>query len=827
MLRLAQIIEITQARVLQISPFDFHIHHLLIDSRKIAYPQHSLFFAIRGERHDGHDFLEELYLKGLRSFVIEYPPAALERFPEANIIQVENSIEALQKIASVHRLRFGYPVIAITGSNGKTIVKEWLTQMLTKSFNIVRSPKSYNSQVGVPLSVWQMQANHELAIFEAGISQMGEMARLEEIIKPSIGLITNIGPAHDEGFAHRADKIREKLRLFAHCERIFYCQDHTEIHQMMHKMYGNDPKLFGWSRENPKAALYLKDIHTESSGTSLEIVFRDTMYRLHSSFADEASLENLMHCIGLSLFLGLEFPQIQEGLHRIEPVEMRLSLKQGIQQTYLVDDSYNNDLAGLEIALDFLNAQKQKPKKIAILSDLLESGMEEKVLYAQIARLLEEKGIHELMGIGDIITRNRHFFKLKKNFFTSTEDFLDSSLLYQLSEAILLIKGARVFGFERIVAKLQQRSHGTVLEIDLDALVHNLNFYKSCLQPNTKMMIMVKAFAYGSGSAEVASLLQFHRVDYLAVAYTDEGAFLRENGIQLPIMVMNPNVASFDQILRYGLEPELYSFKILEEFVHFIKSQKNNHPTINIHLKIDSGMHRLGFEENEIPALCVFLKDKLPSQVRVVSVFSHLSGADEDTHNDFSQEQIRIFKRCTLKIEETLGYSFLKHILNSPGILRFPEAHLDMVRLGIGLYGIEANQRYQHKLEPIGTLKTSISQIKYIPQGQTIGYGRKGIAVQDTKIATIAIGYADGFSRKLSNGVGTVLVRGQVAPVIGNVCMDMTMIDVTGIEVEEGDEVIIFDRRHPIQEMAAKLGTISYEILTNVSERVKRIFYAK
>ena len=767
-----EISQIIEAKPLQITQAQTRIHHLLIDSRKIAYPAYSLFFAIQGARHDGHTFLKDLYQKGVRNFVLEKAPKNQAGFPEANMLQVNDTVAALQRLAATHRTRFAYPIIAVTGSNAKTIVKEWLAQILACEFNIIKSPKSFNSQVGVPLSVWQMQENHNLAIFEAGISQPGEMALLEQIIQPTLGLFTNIGSAHDEGFADRKQKIYEKLKLFKHCHTIFYCADHQDIHQAIQKTYAMRSQLVSWSSQNVNAQFFLKEIIHKSTASILQVVFQDQTHTFDVPFQDEASLENMMHCLCIALYLGLPADLLNQELQALEAPEMRLSLKEGMNQSYLIDDSYNNDLAGLEIALDFLNTQKSKPHKVVILSDLLESGVSEQQLYQQIARLLQEKGIQELIGIGTRITHHQAYFALTKRFYADTEGFLADEYMHQLSDAVILVKGARVFGFERIVEKLQHKTHGTVLEINLDALVHNLNYYRSCLHPKTKLMIMVKAFAYGSGSAEVASLLQFHRVDYLAVAYADEGVFLRQKGIHLPIMVMNPELASLDKIIQFRLEPELYSFRILRQFLEHLDMHFPHIQDYPIHLKIDTGMHRLGFEVSETDELCTLIRERFPGKLNVKSVFSHLAGADETIHEDFSQEQIKTFKQCTAKIQQALEYTVIRHILNSPGILRFPEAHLDMVRLGIGLYGIEANTLYQHKLAAIGTFKTYISQIKHVPQGKTIGYGRKGIATQNTKIATIAIGYADGFSRKLSNGTGSVVVNGHEVPVIGNVCMD-------------------------------------------------------
>ncbi len=835
MLSIRDIIQITEAQVEQLASPDDQIYHLQLDSRKLAFPQQALFFAIQGQRHDGHQFLDELYQRGLRNFIVESRAFSLDNYPQANFLWVKSSVEALQKIAGFHRRQFTFPVVGITGSNGKTIVKEWLSQLLAPSFRMVRSPRSYNSQVGVPLSLWRMEPQHELGIFEAGISQPDEMEKLANIIQPTLGIFTNIGSAHDEGFTHRAQKIQEKLLLFRESQHLIYCRDHEEIHQEVLAFQQKHPALqtLTWSYHQP-ATLEVKEVYENQEGTSLIWHYQGKQYSSQIPFRDEASLENLLHCLVAGLHIGLLPHEINQQMLRLHPVSMRLELKPGINDCLLIDDSYNNDLGGLEIALDFLKSQKQKERKIVVLSDILESGLSEEVLYQKVARLLKEKKVDGLIGIGKNISSHAHLFDLQSLFFEDAPTLLKERALFQpdsfwFSQALLLVKGARIFAFEQIIRHLEQKTHGTILEINLNALVHNLNFFRSQLKPKTKLMAMVKAFAYGSGSAEVASLLQFHRVDYLAVAYADEGVYLRENGIHIPIMVLNPSQETFVQLFQYDLEPELYSFRILKEYISFYQTYTQKKPKKHwaIHLKIDTGMHRLGFAPNEIRKLADYLQEHLPPKVLVASVFSHLAGADEAAHEDYSRQQIEEFQQIAQTLEKALGYSVIKHILNSPGILRFPEAHLDMVRLGIGLYGIEANGWAQDHLELVGTLKTSISQIKHVESGATIGYSRMGKAHKPMRIATIAIGYADGFPRKLSNGQGEVWVNGKKVPVVGNVCMDMAMIDISHVEAEEGDEVIIFGQEYSIFELARRLETIPYEVLTNVGERVKRVFYTE
>ncbi|HAS40345.1 MAG TPA: bifunctional UDP-N-acetylmuramoyl-tripeptide:D-alanyl-D-alanine ligase/alanine racemase [Microscillaceae bacterium] len=821
-----KIVEITQATPLKIHQPNQEIYHLLLDSRKLYHPTKALFFAINGEHHDGHDFVQELYQKGVRSFVIEQANFPIEQLPQANFLLVNNAIQALQKIAENHRQQFNFPVIGITGSNGKTVVKEWLAKLLTKHYRIVKSPKSYNSQIGVPLSVWQMHSRHNLAIFEAGVSAQGDMPPLQQVIRPSLGIFTNLGTAHDEGFDNHTQKLREKWQLFQGCEQIVACYEHlTNYPDLL-----QDKRLITWGQSTQaNVRILAKQTLANQQVTKVTYTFQQQNNTLNIPFVDEASLENILHCLVVMLSLQIPFEDIQERVSRLRPISMRMELKRGVRNTYLIDDSYSNDLASLKIALDFMSTQDAQLQKVVILSDMLQSGMSPALLYQSIADLLSSKQIDQLIAVGSEFAKHQSYLQgLNTTFVETTEQLLSHPGLASLSQAVVLIKGARRFRFEQLVLQLQQKVHGTVLEIDLDALVHNLNYYRERLAPQTKIMVMVKAFAYGSGSAEVAHLLQFHRVDYLAVAYADEGVFLRENGITLPIMVMNPGEDTFDKLLQYDLEPELYSFRILKAFIQFLTDRRQSS---RIHLKIDTGMHRLGFTPGEIPELLAVLSqqnDDTPSPLQlmeIASVFSHLAGADDAAHAAYSQQQITHFTQVATQIEDAIGYQVIKHILNSPGIVRFPEAHFNMVRLGIGLYGVEANQLEQDQLRVISRLKTTISQIKHLKTGETVGYGRKGVAKRPTKTATIAIGYADGFSRAFSNGVGKVLVNGVKVPVIGNVCMDMSMIDVTDVEVTEGDEVIIFNETLSIIELAQSTQTIPYEILTNISERVKRVFY--
>lgn len=799
----------------------------LTDSRQLLFPGRSVFFAIRGERHDGHRFIGELYRKGVRQFVVESAALTPERrqelatYPDAHFEETESSLKLLQQRAAAKRSQFAIPVVGITGSNGKTIVKEWLAQVLEPDFRIQKSPKSYNSQIGVPLSVWPLNEAHTLGIFEAGISRPFEMQALQPIIDPTIGIFTNIGPAHDEGFRSHKQKVAEKLRLFTGAKALIYRKDYPEIDEeinLLLKAVNPGIRLVDWSTEG-KGSVPVQ-VEKKSSSSVLRLTWEGRTYTVPVPFSDEASLENATHALLAALLLGVtDEAVLQRRFGRLRPVSMRLELKEGIHRNLLIDDTYNNDLAGLAIALNFLTQQDATRQKVLVLSDLLETGLPPDELYPIISQLVAEKGVAQLVGVGPQLAAHRDLFPATAQFFASTEELLQSGKLDSLYDSVVLVKGARPFAFERLVNRLLQKMHQTVLEINLDALTHNLNFYRNKVGPQTRIMVMVKAFAYGSGSAEVASLLQYHRVDYLAVAYADEGVFLRQNGITLPIMVMNPSPETFASLLEYDLEPEIYSFRILDEWIDASRGR----PAPPIHLKLDTGMHRLGFLPEELPQLCEKLKQSPP--LRVASVFSHLVGADEAAHNPFSQQQYEWFREGATRLTDVLGYPPLRHLLNSAGIIRFPEYKLDMVRLGIGLYGVEASRMEVGQLLPVGTLKTVISQVKTLRAGETVGYSRRGQLARDGRIATIAIGYADGFDRRLGNGNGQVLVNGVLCPTIGNVCMDMTMIDVTEAPAQEGDEVIIFGRDLPITDLATRMHTIPYEILTGVNERVKRVFF--
>ncbi len=842
----------------------------LTDSRQsLIDPAHTVFFAIRGNRHDGHAFIETLYERGVRHFVIEKPAltparhANLITLAGAMFIEVESSLHTLQTWAAEHRQQFQIPVIGITGSNGKTIVKEWLAQLLADEYAVCKSPKSYNSQLGVPLSVHELAARHTLAIFEAGISQPQEMQRLEAVIRPTIGIFTNIGPAHDEGFKTRKQKVAEKLRLFTHAETLIYCADYEDIdHEARLLLRAVNPRiqLVTWS-VNERAMFRVSAQNGQLFLLPGEhyALDDDGVWGFSIPFSDPASVENLTHCLVALRVLNATQPivisrdAIQERLARLRPVSMRLERKEGINGCILIDDSYSNDLAGLQLALTFQEQQGMGKPNVVILSDLLQTGQRDEELYAQIGRLISTQNVAHFIGIGPVISRFTDFFPANSQFFDSTEAFMTGFGFDTVRDSVVLVKGARAFAFEQIVNRLQRQQHGTVLEINLDALTHNLNYYRAKAGSKTKIMVMVKAFAYGSGSAEVAQWLQFHRVDYLAVAYADEGVTLRQNGVSLPIMVMNPALETFGTLLEHNLEPELYSIRILHEWAKFIEKEEGggeeggrgregviaqssslsslSSPSSSssslsslFHLKIDTGMHRLGFLPDEIPAVVSFLKQH--PALRVATVFSHLVGSDEAGLTDFSRQQHERFTDSLTVLEAGLGYRPTAHLLNSAGIVRFPEFRLDMVRLGIGLYGVESSRLEPAAVRPVGTLKTTISQIKTVAAGDTVGYGRRGVLTRNSRIATLAIGYADGFDRRFGNGTGHVWIAGVRCPTVGNVCMDMTMVDVTDAPTaREGNVVEIFGSNLTISELAAAIGTIPYEILTGVSERVKRIFF--
>lgn len=793
----------------RISNPDSVITWLLTDSRKLIYANTSIFFCLEGKQ-DAHVYISELYRVGVRNFVITNSNFNMDEFPDANFFIQSNALAALQTLVAYHRAHFNYPVIGITGSNGKTIVKDWLYQMLSPEKSIVRSPKSYNSQIGVPLSVWQMNHSYQLGIFEAGISKANEMEKLEKIISPEIGIFTNLKSAHDEGFNNREEKLNEKLKLFKNSKKIVYGVSYIKE--------GTIPKnrSFTWSI-NGTADLQIKSIQKNEHSSVLKALYASYEFNLIVPFNDDASIENCIICASTMLCMGYDVELVCERILQLQSIPMRLQMKQGIQQSTIINDSYSADMNSLYIAVDFLNQQKHE-RKTVIISDIIHNSSEN--VYDMMADYFKSHNIDRVIGIGKEISEKSGLFEMEKYFFNTTNDFLNEFSSFDFSREGILIKGARKFEFEKIAKRLEEKVHDTVLEINLNAIVHNLNFYRSKLLPGTKIMAMVKAFAYGSGSFEVANLLQYNKVDYLAVAYADEGIALRNAGIKLPIMVMSPESNAFEKMVEHNLEPEIYSTGIFNSFVNYLKLEGiKNYP---IHLKLDTGMHRLGFEKKDISEIENYLKD---DTIHIKSVFSHLAASESEEHDEFTKNQLNIFDSIYAMLRNYIHYDPLRHIANTAAILRFPESHYEMVRLGIGLYGVENIGNFEQELQRVAELKTTVTQVRKVAKGESIGYGRRGLLSYDSDIATIKIGYADGFSRAFGNGNAEVLINNQRAKVIGSVCMDMCMVDVTGLNVMEGDEVIIFGEDPTIKELANKINTIPYEILTSISQRVQRIYY--
>lgn len=823
---ISEIVKITKGQLHSTRQDDVQIRELLTDSRQQKESANCLFIALKTEKNNGHKYIAPLYNLGFRHFLVEEIPQGMENAEEIDFILVADSLKALQKIAAQHRELFNIPVLAITGSNGKTIVKEWISMLLEKEEKIVKSPKSYNSQVGVPLSVWKMRDGDTLAIFEAGISQPDEMDNLEKIIRPTMGIFTNIGSAHDEYFLNQTQKIAEKLKLFTEVKLLIYCADHYEIRdKILHIDTLKKIPSYTWSIEpNVEADIKVKELVLNPNSTSIEIELRGAdRARLEIPFTDKASIENAMHCITFLIANEYSLDWIAQRLSVLQAVEMRMEMKEGLNHCYIINDFYNSDYNSLQIALDFLAHQHQNSKRRLILSDMLQSGRSEDELYMDIANLLEKKKIDSIIGIGSAMIRQADKFRIEKSFFPSTEAFLDQIDSDVFQRETILLKGARIFEFEKISVFLQKRTHETILEINMNALAHNLNYFKSRLKPSTRVMVMGKAFSYGNGSYEIANFLQFNQCDYITVAYADEGILLRKNGITLPIMVMNPDEQGLEKMLRYKLEPEIYSFTVFEYLKKSIIAKKTSEDLIYIHIKIDTGMHRLGFAEDEIHSLIELIK-KSPF-CRIRSVFTHLATADDPSMDAYTLKQLAVFEQISNEIQNAFPYPILRHALNTAGIIRFPQYQFDMVRLGIGLYGIGLDADVQAHLENVSTLKTIISQIRFLSGGEAVGYGRSYVCSRNMKIGVIPIGYADGLSRALSNGVGEVWVKGQRVPIVGNICMDMCMIDLTGVDAKEKDEVIVFGKEIPITEIAQKLHTIPYEILTSISARVKRIYF--
>lgn len=796
---------------------DVPVTHVIIDSRKPIPAGGVLFVALRGERHDGHRYARDMAARGVRHFLVDHVPQGLP--PDAVCLVVNDTLDALQRLAAWHRAHFRFPVVGITGSNGKTVVKEWLFHLLRGEEHIVRSPGSWNSQVGVPLSVWEMREGHTLGLFEAGISKPGEMDRLRAVIRPTIGIITNIGPAHGENFPRDEQKAEEKLKLFSDAEVLVHCADHAVVQGALHRS-GLDQrsKLRGWSREG-MGWLHVVHERRTGHGTHVTVINDEVSFAFDVPFTDPASVENALHCVTLLLHLGHAPAWIAERTPHLPPVEMRMEIVDGSHGTTLINDTYSNDIASLAVALEQLDAIAAGRPKAVVLSDIMESGDAPDVLYGRVGALLERHGVGRLYAIGPRLAAHRTLFKGAVDVFPSPEALLGATDPGTLAGHAVLVKGARSFSLERVVHRWQRQVHGTVMEVDIEAIRHNLNHHRSLLAPGIRTMAMVKAFGYGMGAVELARLFAHEQVHYLGVAYADEGIELRQHGISLPILVMNPEPVPFETLHRFGLEAEVYDERSLREAIDHAGSHPGAPP---VHVKLDTGMHRLGFMWNDLSRLCGMLRQA--PHLRVASIFSHLAASEAPEHDGYTREQLTVFGHMAGAIDEVLGYRPLRHIANSAAVSRFPETHLDMVRLGIGLHGVGWDDAATARLMPTVSLRSPIAQLRTVPVGDTVGYGRAYRAPSERVIATLPIGYADGLSRRLGHGVGRLWLHGRPAPIVGNVCMDMVMADVTGIPCAVGDPAYLFNAEHPITELAHALGSIPYEVLTSIPPRVKRVY---
>lgn len=800
-------------------PADLPVYDILTDTRQLSFTEGILFFALKGKNHDGHDFIASLYKRGVRVFVVEKLPDEVKKFNQAAFIITENTVRALQLLASFKRKSFMSPVIAITGSAGKTIVKEWLADILGMTVPVIRSPKSFNSQIGVPLSILRLDEKYKLGIFEAGISMPGEMEYLQKIINPDIGVITNIGDAHSENFRDNSEKAAEKLKLFINSSIIIFCRDHELIRQ---SILSNDQlrtrRLVEWSVKDKDASIFVVISPLPGDSTALEVSFNGQVNKFVIPFNDRASVENAITVASVCLALNINADVIASGLRGLVSVAMRMEMKSGINNCRLIEDYYNSDPGSLGMALEYLKSQQGRDTTL-ILSDFIQSGRNENDLYSEVAGTIKKTGIKKFIGIGAALIRNSHLFEEGSRFFNTTEEFISNYNTLNFRNEIILIKGARIYEFERIGNLLEQQVHQTVLEVNLDAISHNLNEFRRYLNPGTGIMAMVKAFAYGAGPAEISALLEYHRVNYLAVAYPDEGVELRNAGVTLPVMVMNPDPTASEILIKYSLEPEIYSLSSLDHFL----TVASKHGLVNypVHIKIDSGMHRLGFMPDDIALLTKLIANQ--EAVKVVSVFSHLSASDDPELDHFTHHQAEVFLNAVDQIRMATGYPFLRHLLNSSGITRFPEYQFEMVRPGIGIYGVGHFKGLNLKIA--GRFKTTISQIKKVKAGEPVGYGCADVSSTDRTIAILPVGYADGLNRKLGNRNGNLFIGGTRVPIVGNVCMDMCMADITGLDVAEGVEAEIFGEKIPIDELAVTCQTIPYEILTSVPRRVKRVFY--
>ena len=805
----------------RIGEADAQIGWLLTDSRSLCFPEETLFFALRSSRNDGHRYIDDLYRRGVRNFVVdakgilEFHANGTEGMKDANFLVVPSPLAALQRLAERHRDEFNVPIVGITGSNGKTMVKEWLYQLLLPSQKIVRSPRSYNSQIGVPLSVWLLNEQTEVGIFEAGISQPGEMFALRDIIQPTIGVLTTLGPAHQENFRSMEEKCMEKLELMHDTEAMVYPSDNDIVSRCIRRMNYKGEKI-SWSMCDEQAAFFVKEV----KGMRITYIWQGEENCYTIPFIDEASIENSITCAAVALYMGVTPSQLADRMPKLEPVAMRLEVKPGQRGCVIINDSYNNDVNSLDIALDFMN-RREATKKTLVLSDIYQSGTAPEALYTQVSELAVKRGIDKFIGIGPELSAQADKIQIAdKAFFADVPHFLSSEAFTGLRNELILLKGARNFGFDQITELLEQKVHETILEVNLNAVVDNLNYFRSFLKPDTKMVCMIKADAYGAGAIEIAKTLQDQRVDYLAVAVADEGVTLRKAGITSNIMIMNPEMTAFKTMFDYDLEPEVYSFRLLDALIK--AARKEGITGWPVHIKFDTGMHRLGFN----PVDDIYkLVDRLKHQTAIIprSVFSHFVGSDSDGFDDFSAQQFALFQEGSEKLQAAFSHRILRHMDNSAGIEHFPERQMDMCRLGIGLYGVDP--RDNHILHTVSTLKTTILQLRHVPKGETVGYSRKGKIERDSVIAAIPIGYADGLNRHLGNRNCYCLVKGQKAEYVGNICMDVAMIDVTDIPCVEGDQVEIFGEHLPVTVLSDTLDTIPYEIMTGVSNRVKRVYF--
>ena len=812
-----------------------NVRWLLTDSRSLCFPEETLFFALKTQRNDGHRYIDDLYRRGVRMFVVEQVPEHQEiRYPDADFLRVPSPLAALQRLAERHRDEFDIPIIGITGSNGKTMVKEWLYQLLLPSQKIVRSPRSYNSQIGVPLSVWLLNEQTEVGIFEAGISQPGEMFALRDIIQPTIGVLTCLGAAHQENFRSMEEKCMEKLELMHDTEAMVYCSDNDIVSRCIRRMQYKGEKI-AWSQCDENVAFFVKEVVSKAPDTRITYIYQGEENTYTIPFIDEASIENSITCAAVALHLGLTPAQLAERMPRLEPVAMRLEVKQGQHGCILINDSYNSDINSLDIALDFMQRRMtqrdgssvtsrditKEPSLCVILSDIFQTGTSPETLYAQVSELCVKRGINKFIGIGPEVTAQADRIQIAdKQFFADVNHFLASKAFSDLRNELILLKGARPFGFDRITEQLEQKVHETILEVNLNAVVENLNYYRSFLKPDTKMVCMIKADAYGAGAVEIAKTLQDHRVDYLAVAVADEGVSLRKAGITANIMIMNPEMTAFKTMFDYDLEPEVYSFRLMDALIK--AARKEGITGWPVHIKLDTGMHRLGFDPiNDIDEVI----NRLRHQNAIIprSVFSHFVGSDSDDFDSFSARQFELFEQGSQKLQAAFSHKILRHMDNSAGIEHFPERQMDMCRLGLGLYGVDP--RDNRMLHTVSTLKTTILQLRHVLAGETVGYSRKGKIERDSVIAAIPIGYADGLNRHLGNRHGYCLVHGQKAEYVGNICMDVAMIDVTDIPCQEGDQVEVFGEHLPVTVLGDVIDTIPYEVLTAVSNRVKRVYF--